>query len=737
MSTAERHLWSRVRGHGGIVLLLLIYLTLAVAYSLASPLYEPTDELRHFRYVRHIVAYHELPVQRADAPRAQSHHPPLYYGLSALASSWVSVEHDVYREPPSNPFWGYRDWETGFDNKNQYLHGDDERFPFRGEALAVYVVRALTIFIGAGVVWLTYCIGLEVFRHHPALALGCTALVAFNPQFVYLSGAINNDIPAALWGAAVLLTCIRITRRGSDRRTDIVLGILYGLALLTKIHLLALLGIIELTLMLAVWRSRDWRAFLRSNLTILCVAFVISGWWFARNQVLYGDPTGMNKVNELWAGRPASENWWAIRQSIPYLWSSLWGRFGYGQIPLPQNIYRALSVFCAFAAMGHLIRRRAAERQGDLGLLAADILIFVLVVLYYILIQPAGAMGRFLFPSLAAFAVVVFGGLIRLFPQRLSIPLSWAVAVAMLALATYARVGVLAPAFARPPLLTQSEMATVPNPVGLAFGDTARLLGYQVMSTAVTPGDTLEVTLYWQALARTNVAYANFVHVLSDIGTVAAQRDSYPGLGKYPTTVWTPGDAFADTYRVHIPETAYAPDKAFVQVGFYLPEGPRLVTAEGQETLRLAEIEIRPGPGEFPNALDTEFGEQIGLVGYALDRRVTHPGGTIRLTLYWRALAQPKVNYNIFAHVLGAENQIWANSDSWPVNGSNPTRQWEVGQVIEDVRELTVGLTTPPGLYDIEVGIHQPGVGRLPVVAEDGHWLGKRVLLSMVRVASN
>ena len=181
MSTAERHLWSRVRGHGGIVLLLLIYLTLAVAYSLASPLYEPTDELRHFRYVRHIVAYHELPVQRADAPRAQSHHPPLYYGLSALASSWVSVEHDVYREPPSNPFWGYRDWETGFDNKNQYLHGDDERFPFRGEALAVYVVRALTIFIGAGVVWLTYCIGLEVFRHHPALALSSHPCHASEP----------------------------------------------------------------------------------------------------------------------------------------------------------------------------------------------------------------------------------------------------------------------------------------------------------------------------------------------------------------------------------------------------------------------------------------------------------------------------------------------------------------------------------------------------------------------------
>ena len=56
--------------------------------------------------------------------------------------------------------------------------------------------------------------------------------------------------------------------------------------------------------------------------------------------------------------------------------------------------------------------------------------------------------------------------------------------------------------------------------------------------------------------------------------------------------------------------------------------------------------------------------------------------------------------------------------------------------MVEDVRDLTTGLTTPPDFYDLEVGMYVPGQGRLPVIAEDGHWLDKRLLLSRIRVVS-
>ena len=719
--------------------LLIVYLVLAVGYSLANPLYESTDELRHVRYVRHIVAYRDLPVQRTNGPRAQSHHPPLYYALGALASSWVDVEQDVYYQPMENPFWAYRHWEVGNDNKNQYVHRTDEDFPFTGIALAVYIVRWMTILIGAGTVGLTYRVAREIFSARPALAWGGTGLLAFNPQFLYLSGAVSNDVPAALCGAAVLLICVRLIREGPSLRTDLALGVLLGLSLLTKFHLLGLLAPVAVAYLVSAWPTRNWRAVFRGGMIILALTAMLSGWWFLRNWRLYGDPTGMNKLNQLWAGRSAGGNWWVIGQKLPYLWSSLWGRFGYGQVPLPTFIYRGLLVFCLIALTGYVLPkgRRFASRAG-LFVLAIALIVFVLIVIYYMLIQPAGAMGRFLFPVLPALGVLLIGGLSRLFPLRYSHHLRWvaggAVPVMMISLAVYALVAALAPAFAPPRPLRRLEAEGIPNQVDVEFGSMARLLGYRVAPKVVEPGDTVKITLYWQPLARAEQDYAVFVHLMSETGTMIAQRDTYPGLGRYPTTAWDPGRVFADTYRVQISETAYAPDRGYVQVGLYLPDGPRLATEGGQDAVRLARVEVEPRPGEVPNPVGINFGDKLMLQGYALDPRVAEPGETIRLTLHWRTLASMEADYHVFAHVLGEKNQIWANNDSLLTDEGVRTGQWRTGTEVNEVRTLELAQATPPDFYDIELGLHVPGQGRLKILAEDGRPLGNRALLTKIRV---
>jgi hypothetical protein len=738
-----------------LLILLGAYLVLAVSYSVANPLFESTDELRHFRYVRHLVVYRSLPVQQTGAPRAQSHHPPLYYALGALISGWIPVAQDVYYAPPENPFWAYRYWETGSDNKNLYLHSSDESFPFHGLTLAVYTVRWMTVALGATTVWLTYRAGRVAFgevAYRDVLALGGAALVALNPQFLYLSGAVNNDIPSALCGSAVLWICIHIVRTGSTVRTDLAAGIFFGLSLLVKFNLSTLLLPIGLAHLIAAWHPRDGASafhrlcvFLRSMLITLGMAALISGWWFWRNYVLYGDLAGMSILNELWAGRPAFENWWAIKQSLPYLWSSLWGRFGYGQIPLPQPIYQGIFVFCLGALSGHLLPKASRIPRTVALLLVVFVLTFAAVVFYYILIQPAGAMGRFLFPGLPAFAILIFAGLRRFFSPNRSCAASLTVSIGAATLAIYALVCALAPAFARPRPLAEQAVESILNRTSVEFGTATdagstrivQLLGYQVTPQSARPGDTIDVTVYWRTLAHTDQNYAVFVHLLSDVGTMIAQRDSHPGLGRYPTTAWEPGIVFADTYRVPIPETAYAPDTGYVQVGLYLPGGPRLSTDDGRDAVRLVAIKIQPHPGELPNPMNVNFGDLVALVGYTIDQRTARPGETIRLRLYWQALAPIEADYRIFAHVLGIENQLWANSDSQPAGGAAPTSRWQSGETVEDVRELRLGLTTPSDFYDIEVGVYLPGEGRLPVIAEDRVQLGKRVLLSKIRVSSD
>jgi hypothetical protein len=646
----------------------------------------------------------------------------------------VGVEQDVYYEPATNPFWAYRYWELSSDNKNQYLHGVDEQFPFYGVTLAVYVVRWMTVLIGAGVVYMTYLIGREVVPDKPGVAIGAAAVIAFNPQFIYLSGAINNDIMAALCGGAVLWACVRLVRGGPNLKTDITLGILYGLALLTKFNLVALLGLIGLAYLLLLWRTREWRATLRGGVIVLAIAAAIAGWWFVRNWVLYGDPTAMNMVNELWEGGEASEGWWAVGQSLPYLWSSLWGRFGYGQLPLPEAAYQLVFWFCVLALAGHLIPRREEPSIVVLVPLIASIFLFGGVVTYYIAIQPAGPMGRFLFPCLPAFAVLISLGLSRFLPDR-----SWVggtvTSLGMATLAIYALVGVLAPGFGRPRPLSDADIAAIPNRVDVEFADTALLLGYHITPSDVRPGDVVEVTLYWRPEARSVQDYAIFVHLLSDAGTMVAQRDTYPGLGSYLTTVWAPGVAFSDVYRVHVPETAYTPDKGYIQVGVYVPDGPRLTTSDGDDAFRLDQINILPHDSEFPNPLDANFDNKVALVGYTLDRRTVRPSEAVHLTLYWRALAPMDTSYSVLAQVVGGQDR-WAWNNGWPVEGLAPTFTWEPGQIIEDVRELRIGETTPPGLYDIEVGMYSDD-GRLPLVAAKGYLIGDRVLLSKIRVAES
>ena len=722
-----------------LIALLAAYVGLALAYSLAAPIYEPTDEIRHFRYVRHLIVYRDLPVQQAEGSRAQSHHPPLYYALSALVSSWVPVSQDVYYEPPTNPYWGYRYWEVSDDNKNQYLHGDEGGLLAGGVQLAVYVVRWFTILLGAVAVWLTYRSGLLVTGGSVALSAGAAALLALNPQFLHLSGAVNNDIAATLWGAAGLYLALSVVREGPNLRRDVMIGLVIGLALLTKLNLAALIAPTVFAYLLGA-RSRDgclfnWRSFLRGAVIIGGLSAILAGWWFWRNQVLYGDATSLSKVSELWSGREPAESWWALRQSLPYLWSSLWGRFGYGQVPMPQGAYMAALGFCVVALAGHMLPRRERAGRPVLLLLTAFCVAFVAVVAYYILIQPAGAMGRFLFPALPAFALLLILGM-RRFVRKGRDWLAGLVAVVVLAgLAVYALAAILQPAFARPQPLKQSAVASVPNRVDAKLSGVATILGYEVSPAAVRVGEVVNVTVFWQANLRTDRDHSVFVHFLSDEGTIIAQRDTYPGLGRCPTTAWEPGVAFADVYRVHVPETAFAPDSGYIQVGMYLPGGPRLTTPDGRDAVRLTSVRVIEKAGSIPNPMQYSFAGQVALVGYTIDRRVVRPGESLRLTLYWQALSQMEVDYSVFAHVLGAENQVWARSDGWPAAGASPTSSWSPGETIEDVRELTIDPGTPPYLYDVEVGLYVPGASPLPVVAEDGHWLAQRVLLSQVRVA--
>jgi len=115
-------------------------------------------------------------------------------------------------------------------------------------------------------------------------------------------------------------------------------------------------------------------------------------------------------------------------------------------------------------------------------------------------------------------------------------------------------------------------------PLTANLGNDIRLLGYTVEDAdrPRRPGETVNVTLRWQAERRPAQDYTVFVHLLDEREKVWGQQDVAPGGGYAPTSGWQPGQVLDDRYGV--PFKADAPAGVYrLEIGLYLPAtGARL-----------------------------------------------------------------------------------------------------------------------------------------------------------------
>jgi hypothetical protein len=249
-------------------------------------------------------------------------------------------------------------------------------------------------------------------------------------------------------------------------------------------------------------------------------------------------------------------------------------------------------------------------------------------------------------------------------------------------------------------------------------------LGYEIEVSAASPGQAVPLTLYWTSTQPVDTDYTVFVHLLDKNDVIIAQRDVFHGPGVYPTSQWTVGEQFGDTYILQIPRPAYTPTQARFEVGLYNHvTGARLPVSTGGDSLSFGDIEIRSRsqPNGLPNPQHLQFEDHIALVGYSLDRQLVTSGENITLTLYWQSEGQPARDYKVFVHLVDDKGNRMAQHDSDPQNGYAPTSGWVPEQVVMDEHLLTIASDAPAGVYQLVVGLYAGDTGqRLRLLRSDG-----------------
>ncbi len=773
-------------------LLAIVVLALALFsyYSFITPLFEASDELWHYPLVQYLATTGSLPVQQRGqsdeaAPwRQEGSQPPLYYAIAAIATAPFDTSN--WRELRKLNPHGDLGKPTRDGNSNAVMHTAAEQFPWTRAALAIHVARLVSVLMSTLTVLFAYLVARELFPPRSNLntetaspdtalddtkdvrawlRLGTAALTASVPMFAFISGSVNNDNAAALFSTMGLWYALRLMRRNDiGLRTAVISGVITAAATLSKSSTLGILGVFGLAAMVAARRlycgphKHLMKVVLRRlaayTIILILVFTALAGWWFVRNQQLYGDLFGWNAFLDVVGRRPQPATLaqlWSEREG--FVWA-YWGVFGTLNVIMPPAVYSILNGMVAVSIVGWLLslawphlrnlrpipsataqgqfagdqRTSAIDRFAAPALSAIWVLVTFIAFLRWTSLTPA-SQGRLLFPCIAVISAAIAYGLYRIHRSVL-----WVACAGMAALAVSMPAAVIAPAYAQPPMLAQ---VTPQENLNTTFKGGLRLLGYSVPDSKVTPGGEITLRLYWQAQHALARDYSVFVHLLSEDGVVIGQRDMYPGQGSLATSQLKPGYTWSDTYVVPVSPLALAPQALHWAVGVYdLKTGARLSITQGTETIQGVEFgKATLDAPVSPPALLLDYGNGINLAQYDVQPRLLLPGQPVTVTLVWRAAGQITDDYIVSLQLLDDKANKYAQSDSAPVNGNAPTSAWQPGSTITDTHVLQINPQTPPGVYKLQLVLYKPaGFARLGAYGANGQYIDDQVVLLSLRV---
>jgi Predicted membrane protein (DUF2142) len=451
-------------------------------WALITPPFQAPDEVDHFAYTQSLVERGEAPSRNGGSPL------PRWSSAEALAledtsfltdhqvgdtrAPWTAAQQSFYRTQVASQ---HPSAANGGGNETAATHGAIYYAALAPAYLLassspfdqLTLMRLTSALIGALTVLFAFLLARELAPARPWLAVLAALLVAYEPMYGFVSGAVNNDVGVNAAAAALELLMILLVRRGLTLTLSVLTGGLLIALPIIKATGESLYPVAALAVLAAIWRHHrrvdiaGIAGLVLAALAVHEIAGRLAGVFRS------GASSGGASGSGIAAGTASTVLEHPLGY-LAYLWEVFlprlsfmaphfetasppafvifvergWGAFGWYDVLFPRWLF--LVIFAGMLLVPLLaaaaVRREWRFVRGNLVETALLLLMPIAVVAgfeaaYYTTgTRPAIAeFGRYAFPAIAPLAVIVVASL-HAFPRRWAMLGGAGLLVAMLAL---------------------------------------------------------------------------------------------------------------------------------------------------------------------------------------------------------------------------------------------------------------------------------------------------------------
>jgi hypothetical protein len=454
----------------------------ALCWALITPPFQAPDEVDHFAYVQSLVERGEGPSHElaSTLPRWSSAETLALQDMDFFTDHqvgdsrppWLAHQQREYRQQTAKLMPSASD---GGGYSTSAIHG-----PIYYLALApayaltsgasifsqLTLMRFTSALLGALVALFTFLLARELAPRRPWLWALAALLVAYQPMYGFISGAVNNDVGVNAAAAALELLLIRLLRRGITIPWGALTGAVLIALPIVKGTGLSLYPVAALVFLGALWRYHSRRALV--GWAALALGALAMSELSAHVLSLVQPASATTGASTISSNATAvSEAFHHIPDYLSYLWQAVlprlpfmtphfptshpyfvifvergWGAFGWYDVLFPRWVYVVIFVamIVTFPLAGWAGRREWTWLRTHWMEALAVVLMPVAVIAgfeaaYYTPgTRPAIAeFGRYAFPAIGPLALLVVGAL-HAFGRRRVLFVGTAVTTAMMAL---------------------------------------------------------------------------------------------------------------------------------------------------------------------------------------------------------------------------------------------------------------------------------------------------------------